>query len=348
MPMINFRTRKFAAHVVLGLALTPSFPAFATCWISEPTFVPQDIALDMGRVVVPAGLAVGAVIKELGQPIVAKSGFLSCTPWYVGFGGGAVESTYANARQHQTTAIADVFQTDVPGVGVRVLQESQGNIRRFPFTRYYQSASDAKIEAGQLRIQLVKTSERTGSGPIAAIGQFVRSYANYDGAAKPILTGSLRGAGITIVSSTCQVQAGSRNVVVDMGGVAGNSFSGVGSRSSSRDFEIILDCQGDSAHEAQSRIGIRLDSNQDSSNFPGVLPINTGSNSATGIGIEIVRREGGGEREVIFGQTIGIGSTTPGASTLALPLRARYIQTQPGSVGPGLANGQATFTIQYE
>ena len=32
----------------------------------------------------------------------------------------------------------------------------------------------------------------------------------------------------------------------------------------------------------------------------------------------------------------------------SLPLRARYVQTQAGTVGAGVANGQATFTIQYE
>lgn len=33
---------------------------------------------------------------------------------------------------------------------------------------------------------------------------------------------------------------------------------------------------------------------------------------------------------------------------MSLPLRARYVQTQAGTVGAGTANGQATFTIQYE
>lgn len=82
--------------------------------------------------------------------------------------------------------------------------------------------------------------------------------------------------------------------------------------------------------------------------MPGVLKLSAASNSATRIGIQMVQRDGSTEREVRFGQTINVGTTAPGTSVMALPLRARYVQTQAGTVGAGTANGQATFTIQYE
>ena len=80
----------------------------------------------------------------------------------------------------------------------------------------------------------------------------------------------------------------------------------------------------------------------------GVLRLDAASNGATRIGIQLVRRDGATERELRFGQTINVGPTTPGTSVMALPLRARYVQTQAGAVGAGVANGQATFTVQYE
>ncbi|MFS4513892.1 type 1 fimbrial protein, partial [Delftia tsuruhatensis] len=38
---------------------------------------------------------------------------------------------------------------------------------------------------------------------------------------------------------------------------------------------------------------------------------------------------------------------TPNTSNHVIPLTARYVQTQP-SVTTGLANGRATFTLNYQ
>jgi hypothetical protein len=81
----------------------------------------------------------------------------------------------------------------------------------------------------------------------------------------------LQGSGTTVVSPTCEVQAGSRNIAVDFGSVPNTTFTGVGSKAVDRDFEIRLNCQGSNVAAYQSKIGIRLDADQDSSNMPGVL-----------------------------------------------------------------------------
>lgn len=148
-----------------------------------------------------------------------------------------------------------------------------------------------------------------------------------------MLTSTFKESGTTVVSATCQVQAGSRNIVVDFG-----------SRAVDRDFDIQLTCQGSKLALYQSAVGIRLDAAQDSSNRPGVLALTAGANRATRIGIEVVQRDGTAERELRFGEAVNLGRTVVGNSTLTLPPRARYIQTVAGAVGAGTA----TFTIEYK
>ncbi|OCA59129.1 fimbrial protein, partial [Xylella fastidiosa subsp. pauca 11399] len=132
------------------------------------------------------------------------------------------------------------------------------------------------------------------------------------------------GIGITIVTSTCQDDAGSKNITVNFGSVSSNTFKGLGSKGPESDFTINLRCQG----ADQAQIAVHIDGTQDSSRQTGELSINSASD---------------------VGQAITLGRTTINASsTLSLPMRARYIQTQTGKVGPGAAKGTATFTIEYQ
>ena len=144
---------------------------------------------------------------------------------------------------------------------------------------------------------------------------------------------------IGVISPTCFLEAGSRNIAVDFGRAISTTFTGVGSISANRDFDIRMDCHAGSAAQHQSRISIRLDADQDGSNMRGVLKPEPTPNSASGIGIQLVQRDGSGEREVRFGSSISVGETNAGSSPLTLPLRARYVQTQPGPVRAGAAGG---------
>src|SRR5690606_34383750 len=128
----------------------------------------------------------------------------------------------------------------------------------------------------------------------------------------PVLTSTFKGSGTSVVSATCQVQAGSRNIVVDFGSVPRTTFTGVGSRAVDRDFDIQLTCQGGNLALYQSAVGIRLDATQDSSNRPGVLALSAGANRATRIGIEVVQRDGTAKRELRFGEAVNLGRTVVG------------------------------------
>lgn len=321
-----------------GLFFAP--PALAWCTLPV-TFVAQDVKMDMGNVVILPSLPVGAVIKQLVVPIQG-TGYVGWCDWT----GGSAVGEYVNAKQKVNVAgFANVYQTAVPGIGIRLYRDS-GRIQTY-YPHILQLGGRRKIELvpGTFKIELVKTAVQTGSGKIGPNGRFTTYYLN--GGGPPFLTSSFSGFGTTIISPTCEVQAGRRNISVDFGNVPNSSFSGVGSKAINRDFDINLSCQGGSEAAYQSRISVRLDGEQDGSNMPGMLKLSAVDNSATRIGIQIVRREGSAEHEVRFGQDINIGTTSVASSVLTLPLRARYVQTQAGAVGGGAANGTATFTIKY-
>ncbi|MCF7749443.1 type 1 fimbrial protein [Bacillus subtilis subsp. subtilis] len=344
MPMIDFRGRGMwpAVAVLGGLLLAQQ--AAASCSLSSSSFVPQDVQMDMGQVVILPGTPVGGVIKQLSVPINGRDSVASCDRF-----GGRATGEYVNAPQRRAVAgFANVFETGVAGVGIRLYRDAGTIQSYYPHSINLGGNTNISLSGGMFRVELIKTAAQTGSGVIAPNGRFSTYYYDGNGPSRPVLTSTFKASGTTVVSATCEVQAGSRNIPVDFGSVPNTAFTGVGSRAVNRDFEIRLDCQGSNLAQYQSKVGIRLDADADAANMPGVLKLSAVANSASRIGIEVVRRDGSSEREVRFGQPISVGATTMGGSTLTLPLRARYVQTLAGTVGAGVANGQATFTIQYD
>lgn len=329
-----------ALSAVVLASLAPV--AQAACTLNARVFVPQDVQMDMGQLVILPNVPVGGLIKELVVSIDQRDGVAQCA------NGGSAIGIYNNAKQQiSVPGFKDVYATDVAGIGIRVYRDSGQVQTYYPHTLLLNATSGVNLAGGRFRVELIKTAAITGSGLIAPSGRFTTYYFNGDSASKPVLISTFRGSGTTVVNPTCSVQAGSRNIVVEFGSVPASTFTGVGTRAINRDFDIRLDCQGSNVAQYQSRIGIRLDALQDASNLPGVLPLSAIANSAAGIGIELVQRNGTAEKTVRFAENIDLGVSVAGASTMSLPLRARYIQTRAGRVTPGRANGTATFTIQY-
>lgn len=334
--------RALAAAVLLGA----SSAAWAGCRV-DARHVAQNIIMDMGRVLMQPSLPVGSIIARKTVAIAAVPGVVTCN--------GALP----NRRQaigvlvHGGSPVAgfpNVYPTQIEGVGIRLYREAGTVSTYYPHVLQLPgNTTSANLNGGSFQIELVKTAERTGSGPIAPAGLYSSYYMSDDSPPRPLLISSVGGQGITIVTSTCEVNAGSRNIVVDFGAVPNTAFNGVGSKAADRDFAVNLTCQGGNVAEAdQGLISVRIDAAQDASNLPGVLAITPGANAASRIGIELVDRLDGTDRAVVFGQGIELGRTAVNASkAFSLPLRARYVQTGGGAVGAGDANGTATFTIEY-
>ena len=82
------------------------------------------------------------------------------------------------------------------------------------------------------QVELFKIAARTGSGPFAQ-GTYTR-YSSLGSDQRSVLTTFLLGEGITIITPTCSVDAGSRNILVDFGKVAKGDKGALPSAAGSR------------------------------------------------------------------------------------------------------------------
>lgn len=337
------RTLKIIA-ACLTMLIAPHVQA--TCTIKEG-IVAQNIDFGAGRILIQPSLAIGDRIALLTHNINRVDRYGTCVNNGIMYGAFTRSMT-------PVSGMKNVYATDVAGVGIRLYREAGKVSNFYPHTLNSNNppgrVTNLSLNEGYFQVELIKTATTTGSGPIASAGPFTTYYADGSGISRPILTSSISGIGITIVTSTCQVDAGSKNIAVNFGSVSSNTFKGLGSKGPERDFTINLICHGGNVTEAdQAQISVRIDGTQDSSGQSGVLAITSASDAASNIGIELVDLLTGSERQVVFGQAITLGRTAINASsTLSLPMRARYIQTQTGKVGPGAAKGTATFTIEYQ
>lgn len=143
---------------------------------------------------------------------------------------------------------------------------------------------------------------------------------------------------IQFVAYSCSLDSNSRTVSVPLGDIRRDRFSGVGSTSPAKDFNIGLTCSQPADNYTMS---ITFSATQDASQKPGVLALTPGTNAATGVGIQLQAKG----TPVEFAKAIEIGRDN--ASTLSVPMSARYYQTA-AAIKPGTANGIATFVVTYK
>jgi type 1 fimbria pilin len=297
-----------------------------------PSWQDPHVNMDLGRVVIPAGLQPGDTIKTWSTPFGRSGNAVWCDR----------DGGYLNADVVQGQAVpgfSKVYTTGVAGVGIRMTTASTfgtGSLvypgRTFLALNQYYTFNDRT-----LTVELIKTAPVTGSGPLVA-GQYSSFYLPTD-PGHPVMTSWVQGNAITIVSPSCEIDAGSKNIAVNFGSVPLGSFGGVGTTAASRPFTINLQCQ-----QSPGSVLVRLDGTTDPSNSPGVLQITQGAQSARGVGIQVLDRN---NQPVVYGSNMNAGSSPSGPSTLQVPFTARYYQTG-GVITPGEANSLATFTIQYQ
>lgn len=335
-----------AMPAVLGFCFVQ--PAFALCKISSPSFVAQTIDLNLGEVSVPSNLQVGGVILTRTFPVTSKASTSFRCDLY---GGCAKLALFQGGILSGVPGFGEgVLTTAVPGIGIRIRQTVAANgggtsTHYYPVEMRYGALASFGIPSSNLVVELIKVNAVVGSGPIAGPGLLAGLILDGVDSFSPLLAVTLRAGGATIKPPTCVPSAGSKNIAVNFGAVSRSVFSGVGAVAGNRDFNIELDCQSSSV--AGSTVGVRVDALQDASSMPGVMALTASTDAASGIAIQMVQRGAQGEQPLRFGETVVLASGAMNAGTLVLPLRARYIQTSAGAVGPGRAGGMATFTIQY-
>ncbi|WP_355659713.1 fimbrial protein [Halomonas salifodinae] len=302
--------------------------------------VAQDITMNMGQVIISPQAQVGEVLAMREFTIHGVNNLGSCDGSSGGWALGRV-------LQGQPSALAaDIHTTNVPGVGIRLSRRRQGqgldDLVTYPHDHPLLANTTLNLVQGFFRVELIKIAPQTGSGPLSS-GTYSTYYLDGSGPSRPMLTSSVLGSGITVVSSSCEVDAGSRNIGVDFGSVSTPQFTGIGSTQASREFSIELNCVGPTLGEDLVVLG--FDYLPDPSGAPGVIRIDGGVDAASGVGVQLL--DARSDAPIASGDSVDVGSLAgAGERVLSLPLRARYYQTE-ANVGGGVTRALATFTIEY-
>lgn len=293
--------------------------------------------MDMGLVLVPQNLPVGAVVKTYRGS--AGTGDV----WYCSPSGGTITFENVVLWGQPVSGTSGVFSTDVPGIGYRLsLVNSGWTSNSFPGSKTITVGPGP--QAGRFarwnwvfQLELIKTADRVGNGPISPV-PVGRVQQGADPAKRLVMAqiGDIR-----ILAPSCQVAVGSRNQTVNLGQEFRNRFRGVGSATASKDFQVVVNCQA-SPNGIENMVSLTMDATPDASSTPGVLGIDTGTGTATGVGIQVLDSEG---QPVAFGQPRQLGQSKDG--DYVVPFKARYYQVA-GAVGGGQANGRATVTLSYK
>ncbi|BCG22511.1 fimbrial protein [Pseudomonas tohonis] len=274
---------------------------------------------------------VGTVLYDTNDWIGTGEASVSC------FGAGTFKHSHGYYTAATPTAQANVYETGVPGVGIKVAWNNSANQPSLPmsggvymgYPRYEVQAPGGKyVPAQRWWIQLIKT------GPIAT-GTFnippIRVY--YDN----VLTNELTFPASQLVFTKKGCRLLTPNTTVQLPIANLHHFSGVGSGARPKAFNLELDCDPD------VRISYRVDGLQAADS---VLKNSEGSGMARGVGVQLLKGAGGGTPLVLGAKAYHLNIGAAGGSSV-IPLIARYYQVEP-TVSPGAVITTATLTLFYE
>ena len=316
---------------LLALSVLASSHAFAAC---KPTssWKTKTLEIGMGQIVVQnKGQAIGSVLASREFPIS-----VSGASDKIGHCSGTGVSVGAVRKGQEMASHPGVFETSVSGIGIKFTRVFRpGDESSLPFERQHKHGSQYLYAGALMRVELVKTAPITASGPLEA-GIYTSEFFEQGVA---IIETNMPAGGTTVISRSCAVNAGSRNIPVKLGPVPRKDFKGVGTIAQKREFPIWLDCNTD---PGTLGLHLKFDGVPDRSNMAGVLELTQQAGVAKGVGILLLDSK---DAPIDLDQSLPVVPTQHGE--FVVPMRAAYIQTSPVVTG-GVANGTATFTLTYK
>lgn len=275
-----------------------------------------------------------------------------------------------------------VYETNVPGIGVSYLVTPSKTLP-YESNLYNSATTDLNPEfTGQgsilkITLQLIKTAEFNSGTVDASTFSSVSTIFNdptmlnpgnvFSGFPMQLFLLSFSGQ-VQVVKSTCQVVT--ENIVVDLGSHETTAFNGVGSTTEWKDASIKLTgCSGftpgyfpsnnytvkitgpgdfSAGTPSSNRVAVTISPASTSlSDNEGIIALTSSPDSAQGIGIQIGYTNNGGTTTPLpLSIEMNFAPPAGNASTMEIPLFARYIQTE-NSVVPGKADGAVVYLINY-
>ncbi|MBB1201746.1 hypothetical protein EGM70_15775 [Enterobacteriaceae bacterium 89] len=309
----------FFYAVIMVLSPFMATNAYSACYTNQGGASSKSYDIVPPNIIVQRDTAVGSVIYT--TETARLDGILSCTA-----GGGY----YGEMTLFTTpTSIPDVYQTNVPGVGVSV-----------GTTWYFESPANFRPNAiAQAWNFPARTVNFVKTGPITSMklssGQLGRIYG--DGDKVTALSYNLIGSQITQVA--CSITA--PNLIFPIGDIPAASFgSSVGTTPSGAQNtqNLGLNC------DAGANINISLQGTQNPDvSTTSVLALTGQGNTdvAKGVGVQLLYNGS----PLVLNNRIVLKRSAGGQETF--PITARYYQTKT-AVTTGKANASATLDLTYQ
>lgn len=319
----KFFMLKFVKYMVVALVGMASYCVNAACYTNQGGATPQSQTIYPGVIKVQRDLPIGSLIASF--PTQQTGIALSCTA------GGSSDGYYYEMSLFKTqTSIPNVYQTNVPGVGVRL--SAWGGSYNYPATFMNQpNAMALWFYAGV--IDFIKTGAITSD--VLNTGLLARVYGNGDR-----VTAVSYNIGSTSISQlACSIQTS--NLTYPIGDVLSSKFgASVGTIPSGAQStqNLGLNC------DAGANINVMLQGNQNPDvSTTSVLALTGQGNAdvAKGVGVQLLYNG----TPLDLNNRIVLKQSAGGQETF--PLTARYYQTKT-SVSTGKANASATLDLTYQ
>ncbi|WP_285960190.1 fimbrial protein [Pseudomonas tohonis] len=310
-----------------ALALISGLAWGASCTGSgHKTHFPLPTSLSLQR-----DAPVGSVLFDTDGWIGSGVASVSCS------GPGTVRLDHGFTQGAVRTELTYVYETGVPGVGIKVAWNNNANKPSAPMSggtymgyprQTLQISAYPYSPAQRWWIQLIKTGPiETGTFNIPPIRVY---YHN-------LLTNELTFPPTQLVFTQKGCRLRTPNTTVQLPFANLHHFRGVGSGTRPKAFNLELDCDPD------VRVSYRVDGLPAADS---VLKNSEGSGMAKGVGVQLLKGTGGGAPLVLGTKTYHLSSGATGGPSV-IPLIARYYQVGP-TVSPGEVITIATLTLFYE
>ncbi|ELY4870508.1 fimbrial protein [Cronobacter sakazakii] len=286
-----------------------------------------DATVNFGTVTVTSDIPVGGVIASQAIP-ATNNKEMECDAGSYGY------FHFHLSYSANETSISHVYETNLQGIGVRVLQNG------FYFTSPYTSSPvwtgpTAAYDANPTTVDLIKTSDTPEAG-VLDIKQLAVKNFYYSSAEHQDRAYNMGNTTIVVPSLSCTVLT--PTVAANLNNHLTTEFTGINSTTASVELPIKLSCP------AGIMVYAKLDATADTATpQPGAIKLTPSSVlTASGVAIQIVDANNNG---VPIGSISQFKPLTP--TILNFGWKARYLQTAE-IVAAGDANASATVTINYQ
>ncbi|EDN7225499.1 fimbrial protein [Salmonella enterica subsp. enterica] len=228
-----------------------------------------------------------------------------------------------------------IYNTNIPGVGIRIGFDYNSTISPFPYiTKPFLANQGVYLPAPGITAELIKTGTII-SGNLDN-GVLIRGDIVDDGSS--VLNVTLNGNN-NITSISCDVI--SNDISVSLGNHKKIEFSGPGTTTKWTYFSVSLQC------DTGTNISMTVNATPENLGDSGIIKLDSGEDVAQGIGIQLfIQNIDGTDSPVNLNNLINYGkSLVNGVKTINF--QARYYQTSQ-TVTPGVANATVTFTMTYQ